>query len=95
MDMISFRSPADLMARLEEYSKKYHIPKSNLVRHAIAALLMQLDQTDPIITLPPDFEVKIQIRPKKRSVSTENIPADSPMWNEESSKPNYGDGEMT
>lgn len=91
MDMISFRSPADLMARLEEYSKKYHIPKSNLVRHAIAALLKQLDQTDPIITLPPDFEVKIQIRPKKRSVSTENIPSDSPMWNEDSSKSKYGE----
>lgn len=89
--MLSFRGPVKLMARLDEYAEKYDIPRSILIRHAVVALLTQLDQTDPIITLPADFEVKIQICPKKRSVNTENPPSDSPMWNEDSSESGYGE----
>lgn len=88
--MICFRMPEVLAAKLDAYAAKYDIPRSTLVRHAIVALVDQLDQTQPLMVLPPGFKVKVNVTPLIRKVESEIPSTNSPIWNEESESENYG-----
>ncbi len=88
--MICFRSPEALTARLDEYATRYDIPRSLLVRHAVVALISQLDKTQPYLVIPPGFEVKIQVTPKERKVRSEIPEKNSPIWNEDTDSEKYG-----